>query len=368
MYKSFRVKNFRCFKDLQINDLGRVNLIAGKNNTGKTALMEAIYILAGNREPRTIWRRSFPSRRRPMWRESDEAPRSTSTLSTIFLNFSTDATIEISADNESESRKESSEKLNSLLKISSVQDFGNVTDKLLAELIDRRYVELDQDSEVLKFESAAGVPPLFILLMKGNLEFSRFSPNSLYPSTFLQARQSVDASQTESRFDRMQNAKEVPQLVNWLNIIESRLEDLRLGKSERSSVIEADIGLPRLVSINDLGDGMKRLTDIFLAMHEVPHGLLFIDEIENGIHHTVQKDVWKAIGQLTRERELDIQVFATTHSLEMIRAAYEAFKDDDPYEFRYHRLDRKPDGDIEAVTYNDFIIESAMSTNWEVRG
>ena len=47
MYKSFRVKNFRCFKDLQINDLGRVNLIAGKNNTGKTALLEAMYILSG---------------------------------------------------------------------------------------------------------------------------------------------------------------------------------------------------------------------------------------------------------------------------------------------------------------------------------
>ena len=45
MYKSFRVKNFRCFKDLQINDLGRVNLIAGKNNTGKTALMEAMYCM-----------------------------------------------------------------------------------------------------------------------------------------------------------------------------------------------------------------------------------------------------------------------------------------------------------------------------------
>ena len=44
MYKSFHVKNFRCFKDLQINDLGRVNLIAGKNNTGKTALMEAMYL------------------------------------------------------------------------------------------------------------------------------------------------------------------------------------------------------------------------------------------------------------------------------------------------------------------------------------
>ena len=60
MYKSFRVKNFRCFKDLQINDLGRVNLIAGKNNTGKTALMEAMYILAGDRDPKTIVKEKPP--------------------------------------------------------------------------------------------------------------------------------------------------------------------------------------------------------------------------------------------------------------------------------------------------------------------
>ena len=45
-------------------------------------------------------------------------------------------------------------------------------------------------------------------------------------------------------------------------------------------------------------------------------GLIFIDEIENGIHYSVQKDVWNAIGKLARD--LDIQVFATTHSLEMI--------------------------------------------------
>ena len=54
MYKSFRVKNFRCFKDLQINDLGRVNLIAGKNNTGKTALMEALYIYTRPKSPDVV--------------------------------------------------------------------------------------------------------------------------------------------------------------------------------------------------------------------------------------------------------------------------------------------------------------------------
>ena len=49
MYKTFRVKNFRCFKDLQINDLGRrVNLIArGRIIQARRRLMEAMYLLAG---------------------------------------------------------------------------------------------------------------------------------------------------------------------------------------------------------------------------------------------------------------------------------------------------------------------------------
>ena len=54
MYQTFRVKNFRCFKDLRIEDLGRVNLIAGRNNTGKTALMEAMYLLAKPLRPKVL--------------------------------------------------------------------------------------------------------------------------------------------------------------------------------------------------------------------------------------------------------------------------------------------------------------------------
>ena len=98
--------------------------------------------------------------------------------------------------------------------------------------------------------------------------------------------------------------------------------------------------------------------------------MVFIDEIENGIHHSVQCKVWKAIGKLARD--LDIQVFATTHSLEMIRAAYEAFKEDGELDdLRLHRLDRDEDtGDIEAVTYNVPALD-ALATfdfDFEVRG
>ncbi len=84
MYKSFRVKNFRCFKDLQINDLGRVNLIAGKNNVGKTALLEAMYLLSGNRSLKTLLRRSVAIRTR-FSREEEEDARSSISWGTIFF-------------------------------------------------------------------------------------------------------------------------------------------------------------------------------------------------------------------------------------------------------------------------------------------
>ena len=72
-----------------------------------------------------------------------------------------------------------------------------------------------------------------------------------------------------------------------------------------------------------MGDGINSVCHFVLTMMADELDYLFIDEIENGIHHSVQCKVWKAIGQLARD--LNIQVFATTHSLEMIRAAYEAF-------------------------------------------
>ena len=255
----------------------------------------------------------------------------------------------------------------SKLTITSVQDFGHVSDKLLIELIDRRYGDLDEDAEVLKLESQSSEHPLYILLLNGRLEYSRFRLKPTYGTTFLQAREPVSTDDTADRFSKLQEAKEIQILIDGLQVIEERLEDLRIRTDDRVPGIDADIGLTRLVSMNDLGDGMNRMADLILAMHEVPGGVVFIDEIENGLHYKVHKDIWKVINEISKKRK--IQVFATTHSFEMIEAAHEAFKDDDPYEFRFHRLNRNSQtGDIEAVTYNEFGVNAAMSTNYEVRG
>ena len=170
-----------------------------------------------------------------------------------------------------------------------------------------------------------------------------------------------------NNFGRVVREGQLPKLVNTLKSLEPRLTDLRSIPSNGQQMIwgECESGwLP----IKLMGEGVNRVCHIVVSLMSGHDGYLFLDEIENGVHFSAQRDIWTAVGAAAKES--GVQIFATTHSLEMIRAAYDAFAEDNRLEeFRYHRLDRHPDsGDIKAVTYNEFGIESAMSTNWEIRG
>ena len=89
----------------------------------------------------------------------------------------------------------------------------------------------------------------------------------------------VSAEKTSDRFSKLQEAKETQSLVQGLRVIEPRLRDIRLRTDDGRPNLDADIkGLSRLVSMRDLGDGMNRMVDIILAMHQVERGAIFIDE------------------------------------------------------------------------------------------
>ena len=74
MYKTVRIKNFRAFQTFTIEPLERVNLVLGKNNVGKTALLEALFLLLGTNNPELSLRINifrgldrFPSRPDDVW-------------------------------------------------------------------------------------------------------------------------------------------------------------------------------------------------------------------------------------------------------------------------------------------------------------
>ena len=105
---------------------------------------------------------------------------------------------------------------------------------------------------------------------------------------------------------------------------------------------------------------------MLLAISTTENGIILIDEIENGLHYSIQTKVWKAIAEAAHE--FNVQIFATTHSYEMIHAAHEAFQGREPFDFRLYRLGRNKDNnDIRVVSYNKEILNATIENNFEMR-
>ena len=364
MYKSFRVKNFRCFKDLQINDLGRVNLIAGKNNTGKTALMEAMYVITRPKSPKVILDiqgvrgLSEPDgNRRDYWKQlfynmdSSESIR----IETFELGTDTSTTLIIS------------ELAVERVSARAFEAYGRFLESELGISRDDSLKYIDVIDAILELSMDATGHNLSPALLPSNSDLPARSIGQVArKSAFISMQGREKKTSKLKRFSQLDKVGDTELLIDVLRSLDDRLSDVRLSMPDGVMDIWARVN-GTMLPLKAMGEGVNRLCHILVTMLS---GIecVFIDEIENGIHHSVQCKVWKALGKLARE--LDIQVFATTHSLEMIEAAYEAFKDDDPFEFRYHRLDRKRNGDIEAVTYNKFGMDAVAAFDFEheVRG
>ncbi len=114
-----------------------------------------------------------------------------------------------------------------------------------------------------------------------------------------------------------------------------------------------------------MGDGMNRILTIILALVNATDSYLLIDEFENGLHYTVQEDLWKMIFKLAKE--LNVQVFATTHSDDCIHAFESVLNSEgNQKEGQYLRLDNI-NGQIIPTLYSEKELDTAADQRIEVR-
>lgn len=366
MYKSFRVKNFRCFKDLQINDLGRVNLIAGKNNTGKTALLEAMYLHTRPKSPRVLLDvqrvRGLvepEGNRRDYWTQCFFDMDATQAICIEAAETGSDNVVVLIISELAVERTSSR----------AFEGYRRFLQHELNISLDESHKYKEQIEAILEFSLSAPGHKLSPAYLPSNSDLpARQFIEAERESEFVPVQGRGKRATTLKRFSQLDKDGDTALLIDVLKGLDPRLSDVRLSMPDGVMDIWARVN-GSLLPLKTMGEGVNRISHILVTMLSGPD-YLFIDEIENGIHHSVQCKVWKAIGQVARE--LDIQVFATTHSLEMIRAAYEAFSEDGKLdEFRYHRLDRDRDtGDIEAVTYNELDLNAVATFDFdfEVRG
>ncbi|MGD0766882.1 MAG: AAA family ATPase [Tepidisphaeraceae bacterium] len=375
LLKSFEIENFRGFRRLQLSGWPRINLISGKNNTGKTALLEAIYLQMGPLQPQLAT--GFAHR----GEGSGTAPvlpmglRYFDEWRDLFFNQAIFNPIKLS----SVLANETQHTLNILLREAQVQlieppsrreeqssgSGSSDTGPATTQEPNLELVYLYTNSSGSNIETVAtpsvvgtGIPRERLAITRNNPKRSDL-PKATFLGTTRQPRWQVAESFSELLDTEHRNSIEA-----ILRRLEPRLREIEIRVTARRPELAANIGLGPLVPLRMMGEGITRLVEILVAIYRTPGGIVLIDEIENGLHYSVLGDVWKAIA--IGARDAGVQLMSTTHSWECIRAAHNFFAGDSEYDLGLHRLDRTAN-DVVAVTYDRKTIEASLNTGIEVR-
>jgi AAA15 family ATPase/GTPase len=149
-----------------------------------------------------------------------------------------------------------------------------------------------------------------------------------------------------------------------LQILEPSIHRLQLIKDGQQDIIYADLGNKRKIPVNLLGTGFCSCLSIALILATGNKEILFIDEIENGIHHSFLDAFWQFL--IESSNRYSCQIIATTHSYNMIQAFSDAAQEKRFKDIAYIRLAKKDDV-VSAYQFDFDEISSALASEMEVR-
>lgn len=334
MLRSLHIENFKRFRSLEIPQFKRVNLISGRNNTGKTALLEAIMLLLDHGG-------KFSSLPAIFRNAANLGDQDQNFWKWLLPNGSESARALISG---STGRHESPFAVH-------VFNFNSTG---------RNWPQL------AGFSNAQQIGPLGTMVADQIAVSGHIirNPQSGYRVSALSTRPS-DPQQDAANYDRVVLKKGAEaRLEKLLRELEPRLLSVRSIKPHGASLIYVDLGLDEKIPAVHLGQGFNRLLAIYSEILASGSNVLLIDEIENGIHHEILPEVWKGIRELAESE--NIQVFATTHSWECVVAAHETYAETLDYDFALHRM-VEVEGDVSVQTLGKEALEASIKGLIDVR-
>lgn len=304
MITEIHISRFRGFKETTIGGFRRVNLIGGLNNTGKTALLEAI--LLGYDPDRNF---NFGL----MHNFGQE--RYSSKQEYYFYNYNTSEKIKIKFNENN-------------IWIESVCSFKEGKEKFTPAFDRQEFpsrVPIRTISALERMSSTVLGEAFDNAIILGRKEFYETAIKAIEPA-----------------------------------VIDVRTLLGRLSLQKR--------GTDQFFPLPLWGDAVNKAAELAHKFIEAQGGTLLIDEVENGIHYTKQPEIWKLIHIWAKQ--FDVQVFATTHSIEMSRAFAQAtLAADDPDQGVFIELYRNPrTEEVEYLNYGAEHLLNTIENNLPFRG
>jgi AAA15 family ATPase/GTPase len=271
MIQGISIENFRCFHQTEIKNFGLVNLISGKNNAGKTALLEAICLSV---KPNDSW--ILIKSRVSELKDFDE-------YKNLFIHQQIENNISIQINFK-----------NNIFTVSFSYD--NSTQNLKSLISDNHNNQIGYGG-IIKHSILS-----FIL-----------SKNEQYPNNL----------KITDEFDKADMQGKSEQILKAIQLIDSTIAEMKTYSSRPGILYLRRKNEKVFLPIFYFGDAIQRImryiiTIVNFSENETKDRFLLIDEIENGLHYTAQAEFWRMLFKLAIVYQ--VQIFATTHSKEMIEA------------------------------------------------
>jgi len=358
VYSSILIENLRGIGRLEVDGLRPINVILGRNNSGKSTFLEALFLLGAATEPYLTSTLAHLRGQRQANGSSDVLWRP------LFRNLDPRAPIRIQGHWAAETHGRELQ-----IRATEMSPDANGSKTETIERSGSSSVRRDFAIGRLEYEYVDG---------KGNRTNSsaRFDPDSrviqtatvmredLVNTTLLSARFFPGQLEDLHLFSTLLKKKQEGDVLDALRLIEPAVQRIEILSEPGGPSLYLELGLEALVPLAVCGEGIVRLFSIIVELIASRNGVLAIDEIDNGLHYKVMPCLWKLLGHLVEKH--NVQVFGTTHNDDMMRSALEEFAETQGT-LGLFRIDKRGDRHV-MFSYDDEAMGAVREVPFEVRG
>lgn len=329
MLQSIEIENFRCFHRSRLENFGQVNLIGGMNNAGKTALLEAL--LLGS-VPTFESIGFLQVMRGEIMSQYHFYP--SLAWGNLFFKQDKSSVIRIRSNYMPSAKVDVEIACTEYQHLDQPEDGDpNINGGLIKIVDSASLMEVSKSALTISAESPQGrtnnqfdysKTGEFVSVNSPLLDYQPFQPihkTVLIPTGFKPSSTMLAIGLSQETQDG--NAASITEVFKIIDDSIEKVETTFLGNLPCIYVFRKG---EKAQPLNFFGDALNKITDLILRVVNNPNCILLIDEIENGIHHTNQQEFWRMLIKLAVQK--NVQIFATSHSAEMIGAFQAAAVED----------------------------------------
>lgn len=348
MIESFEISNFRCFADVKTTPLKRFNIVVGDSGTGKTTLMESLFLMGGA-TPEIYFRlRTWRGLSTTLSANTKDAYESI--FRDLFCNFDQKKGAVLSC-------------VDSIMGRRSVEIYYKNEDTFSLPL-NVQVNAFQIDPIIFKWQIGGKIYESSLELREGAFKITGAAP--VAPVAYYNPINS-NGAQNATAFSSLSRKYQSAKLLKAVQGIFPQVEDITIEFVAGEASLHVAAGLSQRLPIADLSGGVNKFVSIALGILANPGGLILVDEIDGGFYFKHLAKVWSALVKLCDEEQ--VQLVASTHSAEFLKAVAPSLEDKAiAYQFQLMRLEKKEGKQPDIKRFPASLYHDAMRAEMEIRG